>query len=247
MSDKELIKKRFSRAAGTYDTHAVVQRRIAANLAGLLMRFSPTPDGRLFEVGCGTGFLTRLLIEHLHPRFTAVNDLCEDMFEYLPVSGIDMKIAGDAERIAYPEHTDTIASCSTVQWFESLPGFFGKCAASLRTGGLLAVSTFGEQNMREIALTTGKSLRYHSPERLTEMLEDRFEVLHMSQQTIIDTFPSARDVLYHLKYTGVTGLGTEVWTRLRLSDFETLYNRQFAYGDGVRLTYNPIYFIARKK
>jgi len=247
MNDKTLVKRRFSRAADTYDAHAAVQRRVAECLSELLLRFDSTPGGRIFEIGCGTGFLTRLLIECLHPRFLAVNDLCEEMLEHLPHRDIDVEIPGDAERIDFPEPMDTIASCSAVQWFESLPGFFDKCAVALRTGGLLAVSTFGERNMPEVAAATGKSLRYHSPERLSEMLEERFEVLHMSQQTIPDTFPTARDVLYHLKYTGVTGLGAEVWTRSHLSDFEDRYTRQFACEGGVRLTYNPIYFIARKK
>ena len=229
MTDKTLVKQRFSRAAQTYDTQAVAQHRIARTLAQTLAVFDPKTEGRILEIGCGTGFLTTELRRLLNPRFLAVNDLCPQMLSRLPDVKADLEIAGDAETVSFPSGLDLIASCSTVQWLENLPRFFDKCADSLSGGGLLAVSTFGERNMQEIARLTSSALRYYSAEELSAMLAERFEVLH------------------HLKDTGVTGTTVRVWTRSSLAEFDRRYRTEFPCEGGVRLTYEPIYFIARKK
>lgn len=247
MTDKTLVKQRFSRAAQTYDSSAAPQRKIASVMAGLLSQCDPATEGRILEIGCGTGFLTLELRQRLNPRFLAVNDLCSQMLMMLPDVGADLKIEGDAETIAYPDRLDLIASCSTVQWFDNLSGFFDKCALSLAPKGLLAVSSFGQSNLPEIARLTSRSLRYYSTEEISAMLEKRFEIMHMSQNCFTVTFPSPMQVLHHLKQTGVTGTARYSWTRSALAEFDRRYRAEFAADGGVKLTYNPIYFIARKK
>ena len=62
---KQRIRQRFSRAAGTYDAHAEVQKDLAARL----FRELPEDSGversegvrRILEIGCGTGRFTALL------------------------------------------------------------------------------------------------------------------------------------------------------------------------------------------
>ncbi len=247
MTDKTLVKQRFSRAAQTYDTQAVAQHRIARTLAQTLAVFGPKPEGRILEIGCGTGFLTTELRRLLNPSFLAVNDLCPQMLSRLPDVKADLEIAGDAETVSFPSELDLIASCSTVQWLENLPRFFDKCADSLSGGGLLAVSTFGERNMQEIARLTSSALRYYSAEELSAMLAERFEVLHIDRNSFTMRFSTPMQVLHHLKDTGVTGTTVRVWTRSSLAEFDRRYRTEFPCEGGVRLTYEPIYFIARKK
>ena len=247
MTDKALIKQRFSRAAHTYHSQAAAQREIALNLARILAAFDPKTEGRVLEIGCGTGFLTLELRRRWNPKFLAVNDLSDKMLMQLADAEADMKIEGDAETVPFPSHLDLIASCSTVQWFENPAGFFDKCADSLSQGGLLAVSSFGERNMQEIALLTSSALQYRSTDDIASMLQRRFDVLHMSQTCFHTVFASPRQVLNHLKDTGVTGTGGSPWTRRKLTEFEERYRTEFPCEGGVRLTYNPIYFIARKK
>lgn len=56
----------------------------------------------------------------------------------------------DAETLDFPQGTDLITSCSTLQWFADTERFFARCHHFLSDGGILAFSTFGKKNMREI-------------------------------------------------------------------------------------------------
>lgn len=79
------------------------------------------------------------------------------------------------------------------------------------------------------------------------MLAERFEVLHMDRNSFTMRFSTPMQVLHHLKDTGVTGTTVRVWTRSSLAEFDSRYRTEFSCEGGVRLTYEPIYFIARKK
>ena len=62
------------------------------------------------------------------------------------------------------------------------------------------------------------------------------------------TFSSPKDVLQHLKQTGVTGIRRETWTKGQLIDFIADYARLFTTPDGqVTLTYHPIYIILKRQ
>ncbi len=57
---KRGIRRNFARRAGSYDRQACVQRLMAQGLLARLADALPR-SGRLLEIGCGTGYFTRLL------------------------------------------------------------------------------------------------------------------------------------------------------------------------------------------
>lgn len=62
--NKDLLLQRFAKAVGkSYSKHAIVQKQICQNLTNLLKQFCPSAMSRVFEIGCGSGNLTRLLVE----------------------------------------------------------------------------------------------------------------------------------------------------------------------------------------
>ena len=63
MINKQLITRRFSRAVESYNREAVVQKQIAYRMSDMLNHYLPRPCGRILEIGSGTGFLTRRLME----------------------------------------------------------------------------------------------------------------------------------------------------------------------------------------
>ena len=60
MDIKRGIRRNFARRAGSYDRQACVQRLMAQGLLAFLSDALPR-SGRLLEIGCGTGYFTRLL------------------------------------------------------------------------------------------------------------------------------------------------------------------------------------------
>ena len=154
----------------------------------------------------------------------------------------------DAETLDFPQGTDLITSCSTLQWFADTERFFARCHHFLSDGGILAFSTFGKKNMREIHTLTGHGLEYLSLDNLKVLLSPRFEILYAEEEIVSLPFGTPLEVLQHLRQTGVTGTEKRVWTRGRLQSFCDEYIRMCGNDDrSVSLTYHPIYVIARKR
>lgn len=85
MINKQLITRRFSRAVESYNREAVVQKQIAYRMSDMLNHYLPRPCGRILEIGSGTGFLTRRLMETLHPEKLVLNDICQEMILVSPI------------------------------------------------------------------------------------------------------------------------------------------------------------------
>ena len=248
--DKRLIAERFARARDTYSREARVQQQVAEKMLRLLTEHTSLFH-RIVEFGCGTGSYSRLLLDKLQPESLLLNDLCPEMREcltdLLPQNMVQF-IPGDAEALDFPEGTDLITSCSTLQWFNDPEAFFARCHRFLSEEGYLAFSTFGAENMREIHTLTGHGLEYLSIETLKELLAPHFETVYAEEEIVSLPFNTPLQVLQHLKETGVTGTEKKVWTRGRLQTFCNGYTEQFSREDGnVTLTSHPIYIVTRKK
>lgn len=252
MIDKQLVTRRFARAIDSYNREAVAQQRIALRMSGLLERYVSKPCRRVLEIGSGTGFLTRHLVETIRPEALTVNDLCQEM----EVCYADLIRArkmtfcgGDAERISFPGGQQLIVSCSALQWFVDPAVFFARCHTLLTDDGYLAFSTFGRDNLQEVTALTGAGLVYRPLSEWQRLLTDRYEVVEAHEERIVLTFATPLEVLYHLKHTGVTAVQpAKAWTRGDIESFARSYQQRFSQPDGgVTLTYHPLYIIAKKK
>lgn len=177
-----------------------------------------------------------------------INDLCIEMEPY--ISDIQNKfvfIPGDAEKIVFSETYDLIASSSAIQWFTDLETFLRKIEKNLASGGVIAFSTFGINNLQEIKTITNCGLKYENVEYLNSLFSRYFDSVEITEEIISLVFPSPRDVLRHLKSTGVNGIMQEHWNKSKLSRFEYDYRELYTTEKGVSLTYHPIYITGRKK
>ena len=110
------------------------------------------------EIGCGTGLLSRELARQLHIRKFVANDLVaecgprvEGAVKQLPGQAFSFH-PGDIERIDLPPAAfDLVASNAVFHWLDDPAGLLERLAATLRAGGLLAFTTFGPDNLREVA------------------------------------------------------------------------------------------------
>lgn len=234
ISDTSVVSRHFSRAADTYDAHAIAQEVIAANLADLIVDNLPANVGSIVEIGPGTGFLTRRYAPAIHPAEADFVDITET--GPFNVSPADNHIVMDAE--IWAERTvkkyDMMVSASAIQWFSDLPRFFTNSARMLNPGALLALSTFLPENLAELDVLRPSPLRYTSEKRLKELLEPDFEIIHIGHYDIKLEFESQRSMLLHLRYTGVAGSSGS--------------RKQGAIHDPITsLTYRPLLILARRK
>lgn len=211
---------------------------------------TPAAPRTALETGVGTGFLTGHLFGMFPECVWTINDLVERSGEY--VSRIAGKtkyscLYGDAETIALPA-TDLVASASTVQWFDDLPGFIHKVYRSLNPGGRFCFSTFGPRNFHEIRSCSGVGLEYCTAEELTAILRsDGFTVTGCEEFVKILEFDSPIDVLRHIRTTGVNSVENVRWTRKDLEEFGNRYRSGFSTPAGkATLTYHPIFITAKK-
>lgn len=232
----------------------MVQKNIARELISKLMELKKTTFCNVLEIGCGTGFLTNELLKYSRPEHFIINDLVGAMegeiekithaHEFLRWSFM----AGDAEKLSFPQGLDLVVSTSTIQWFHNLSAFFSSLSRSMANGCILAFSTFGKENFMEIRYLQGVGLKYPSFEELKYILSPSFKILHCSEEIVRLDFETPLDALKHIKHTGVNSISDKHWNRSTLSELETSYANHFSNRDGtVTLTYHPIIMITQKK
>ncbi|WP_025842338.1 malonyl-ACP O-methyltransferase BioC [Porphyromonas gingivicanis] len=250
MQPRDRVNRAFSRAASSYEQSAVVQKEVASRLVSLL------PDRlvleQVYEFGCGTGLLTRALEERCHITHWHINDLSSVMLEQLSPLG-DKKPSlwvGDAVEVT-PYHLlnsfDLIASASTLQWFSDPLGYLSKIFPMLKDVGMLLFSTFGERNLYELRMLTGRGLDYISMEEIGDFMHRHFYEVTLFEEQIPLAFPNLLTLFRHLKETGVTQLlknntPSLLTSREALEQLESRYRELYWHSDGgLSLTYHPIY------
>jgi len=252
--DKQLIKLRFEQAAATYEQQATVQHRVAVRLLHLLNEAAPgLHPADVLEIGCCTGLLT----EKTLTRFPGIDHftICDLVasFEQRVCRRIGIHadkltfLAGDIETLPLPDRYDLVISSSTLHWVHDLPALCAKFHRHLYPEGILAFSLYGKDNLREIREITGMGLVYRNLDQLQTVVADRFHILAALEAQETLWYPSPIAVLQHLRATGVNSIGQQAWSRRQVSAFIADYQERFSADQGVRLTYHPMFIVARPR
>ena len=250
--DKERVARRFSASINTYDTNARGQKIVAHGLVECMAQYLQGPQKCVLEIGCGTGLLSKKLVETFAIDTLYLNDiatnLCQTTSQMVRSQvGEVVCLAGDAEQSVFPGDLDLCASSSTLQWLTDLDGFVRKIEDHLKPGGLFACALYGSGTMQEIKDITGRGLNYYRLTELRQIVEKTMDVVHTQEVASKYYFPSVWAVLKHIKHTGVGGVQGESWTRRRLRQFEQEYKRNYGCELGVPVSYTTLYLLARKK
>jgi malonyl-CoA O-methyltransferase len=147
------IADRFNRHSGSYDRHSRVQQSMAADLVGRLGTRHRAPRA-ILELGCGTGFLTELLVTRFPQTTVCAIDTADKMVEATSrrvSSSARLELAvADAEGFDAGRRFDLIVSNAAVQWFVDHAGFPAHLATLLEPGGATVHSTFGPRTFQEL-------------------------------------------------------------------------------------------------
>lgn len=254
MTDKLLIKKRFSKSINTYNKNAPVQKKMAENLVNFVKPISDTSFGKVLDLGCGTGMVSQYMLENFKIHELIANDISRDFYlcsAKLAEKFSDTKISffqADLEdTFLFDNDNDLIISGAAFQWINDKEKLFSGLKNIIKPGGIIAFSTFGTQNFCEIKEITSNSLKYCSFDDTLSALSKNFEIMHASQEIVKLLFENPIEILKHLKYTGVNGVSNQLWTKNKLNLFSESYKKLFSQNSKLSLTYHPMYFIVKLK
>jgi len=148
---KSKIEQRFGRASASYNKYAEVQKESAERLGKALAPWlSIIPSGPVLELGCGTGFLTKQLLQLLPKRQFEITDLSIPMIneckKTLPQRDYINYYKLDAEN-EVPEKTYAfIAHNFVAQWFKNPAYTLERYLDILEPGGLMLGAFPGENS-----------------------------------------------------------------------------------------------------
>jgi malonyl-CoA O-methyltransferase len=152
-SRKDRIMRAFDSAA-SYEVHADVQRIVAARLADQRLGLDFNSELPVLEIGCGTGFLTKMLLDARPDLQFTISDIAPAMLERTRILIGDQPNLNysriDGEALQSPPSTfGLIASSLAFQWFETPRESIGYMIDALAPGGWLAFSTLASGSFRE--------------------------------------------------------------------------------------------------
>ncbi len=155
MDRNRKIAQTFGRAAKDYHQKASVQRKVAEGLAASLMPWKDIlPDGPFLEVGCGTGFLTGLMMNEFPEREFVITDASPEMVQFAKeqlgsTANRSFKVLNVDELTSGNPKYACIISNFAAQWFADPAIGLEKLGELLLPGGLLLVAFPGNHSFKE--------------------------------------------------------------------------------------------------
>ncbi|RMD70534.1 MAG: malonyl-[acyl-carrier protein] O-methyltransferase BioC, partial [Gammaproteobacteria bacterium] len=146
----------FERAACGYEAHAILQKEVGEEMLERLgfMRLAPE---RILDVGAGTGRTSLGLMKRYPGADVIALDIAHAMLREVGRRFFrrPRRVCGEAEHLPFPRASmDLVFSNLTLQWC-LIPQALSAFRRVLRAEGLLMLSTFGPDTLRELRESFG--------------------------------------------------------------------------------------------
>ncbi len=233
MLDKNLIQKKFEESFSTYNTNAIVQKQMALKLISLINK---KEFKNILEIGSYTGILTELAIKNfIFENYFAIDIVDSKKYIEKLSSKIIFKKA-DIEHYTTQKKFDLIIANASLQWCNDLFLTIKKLQSFLNKDGILAISVFGKENLKEIKESFNVSLKYPTIEEIKKNLGQN---TYIEEEITTLKFNSPNELLAHLKHTGVNSINNKSLSLAQIKNglkkLNDFYNNT--------LTYQPIYIL----
>ena len=231
-----MLINRFERNIENYNNNAFIQKDITKNLINLLQKNYNKNFNNIFEIGCGTGFLTNEIYKNIKCKKLFLNDLYDIKLK------CDKFYLGNIENIDLPDKLDLVLSSSVLQWIKNIDNLLFKINKSLINNGLFVGSMFINKNFYEIKDIFNIGLDYFNNENLKLFFEKYFDIVYYEEVIKEIKFDNFTDILKHIKNTGVNNIQNFTLTKTMLKNYSNIYNEKYKN----ILTYDYNFFILKK-
>jgi len=261
---KKQVRRSFSSASDSYDAHAVLQREIGDRLIAHL-DFTKLEPKRILDIGCGTGYFTRLLRARFKRAEIVVLDLSESMVKTtrkghlrrMPWHGRHLHTSADAAALPLkPESFDLVCSNLAMQWLPDPELMLKEMRRVLAPGGLMLFSTFGRRTLSELRQSLAEIDPDHAGHVLpfpdVMSLGDAISKLAI-EMPVTDTdlftltYPDTISLVRELKGIGasaaaIRGRKKGLYGRALIRELEKTYSEKHRNDDGrIRATFEALY------
>lgn len=256
LPDKRQVAASFSRAAASYDSVAELQRDVGSQLLSRLPAdFVP---GRWLDLGCGTGYFSRVLSERFPASHGVALDIAEGMLNHArPLGGATHFIAGDAERLPLQDSTcDLIFSSLAVQWCADFASVLSEAHRVLKPGGKIAFASLCVGTLSELRDSWRRVDGMVHVNRFREFgayqqlcAASGLKVASLQTHPHVLHYPDVRSLTHELKALGAHNLNPGrpggLTGRARILGLVEAYE-QFRQAEGLPATYQVVYAVLEK-
>lgn len=256
LPDKRQVAASFSRAAASYDSVAELQRDVGTQLLQRLPAdFVPS---RWLDLGCGTGYFSRVLAGRFANGQGLALDIAEGMLDHArPLGGAEHFIAGDAERLPLRDSTcDLIFSSLAVQWCGNFDAVLREALRVLKPGGMFAFASLCVGTLVELRDSWGQVDGRVHVNRFREFARYQqlcaasgLRTVSLENQAHVLHYPDVRSLTHELKALGAHNLNPGrpggLTGRARILGMVEAYE-QFRQASGLPATYQVVYAVLEK-
>ena len=256
LPDKRRVAVSFSRAAASYDSVAELQRAVGFELISRLPEhLNPS---RWLDVGCGTGYFSRVLGQRFAHSEGLALDIAQGMLAYArPLGGATHFIAGDAECLPLRANScDVVFSSLALQWCADFDAVLSEALRVLKPGGALAFASLCVGTLSELRdswrvvdgqVHVNRFREFDTYQQLCA--SSGLKVLSLQRQPHVLHYPQLRQLTHELKALGAHNLNPGrpdgLTGRSRLQGLVAAYE-QFRQPQGLPATYQVVYGILEK-
>ncbi len=255
LPDKRQVAASFSKAAGSYDSVAELQRAVGSELISRLPDIAPA---RWLDLGSGTGYFSRVLANNFPDSDGVALDIAEGMLRHArPLGGAQHYIAGDAENLPLRDvSVELIFSSLAVQWCADFAAVLSEASRVLQPGGVFGFASLCVGTLSELRdswqtvdglVHVNRFREFSNYQRLCAASGLRVRSLDVLPHVL--HYPDVRTLTHELKALGAHNINPGrpggLTGRARIQALIEAYEG-FRQEDGLPATYQVVYAVLEK-
>ena len=253
--DKQRVAESFSNAASTYDSVATLQREVGWQL---LTQLNIDHAAQVTDLGCGTGYFTRLLQQRLQPQQLYAVDIAQGMLAFAKQQqSADFYIVGDAEHLPLADNSQgLIFSSLALQWCPDFAQVLSEAKRVLKPGGYLAFTSLCDGTLAELKTSwraVDDAVHVNSFRSFDEYQQlcaaSGLTALQLTCQATVLHYRKLSELTHELKHLGANNLNQGrnlgLTGRQQLQRLINAYE-QFRQPQGLPATWQVLYGVLQK-